>query len=44
VPDTTIGRLLSQDDAAKLIRRLGREIPKRPAAASVRRISEQQRA
>jgi hypothetical protein len=34
---TAIGRLLSQDEAAKLIRRIERNIPKRPATASVRR-------
>ena len=38
VPVTAIGRLLDQEEAAKLIRRLDREIPKRPAAASVRRM------
>jgi len=37
VPDTAIGRLLSQDEGAELIRRFGRGIPKRSAAASVRR-------
>jgi hypothetical protein len=37
VPANSIGRLLSQDEAAKLIRRIERGIPKRPAAPSVRR-------
>jgi|SRR5450432_1448028 hypothetical protein len=37
VPTAAIGRLLNQEVAAKLIRRLERHIPKRPAAASVRR-------
>jgi hypothetical protein len=41
VPDTAIGRLLDQDKAAKLIRRLERGIPKRPAVASVRRAAVQ---
>jgi hypothetical protein len=36
VPARAIGRLLDQDEAAKLIRRLERGIPKRAAAASVR--------
>jgi hypothetical protein len=37
VPATAIGRMLEQDEAARLIRRFEREIPKRPLAASVRR-------
>jgi len=37
VPAWSIGRMLDQDEAATLIRRLERGIPKRPAAASVRR-------
>jgi hypothetical protein len=37
VPDTALGRLLSQDEASNLIRRLELGIPKRAAAASVRR-------
>jgi hypothetical protein len=37
VPANAMDRMLSQDEAAKLIRRLERGIPKRPAAASVRR-------
>jgi hypothetical protein len=37
VPATAIGRMLSQDKGAALIRRLERGTPKRPAAASVRR-------
>jgi hypothetical protein len=40
VPTKAIGRMLDQDEAAKLIRRLERGIPKRPAAASVRRMVE----
>jgi hypothetical protein len=44
VPDAAIGRLLSQDEAAKLIRRLERGIPKRPTAASVRRAVKRKRA
>jgi hypothetical protein len=43
VPETAIGRLLSQDEAAKLIRRIERGIPKRPAAASVRRATSKRR-
>jgi hypothetical protein len=37
VPATAIGRMLEQDEAANLIRRFERVIPKRTAAASVRR-------
>ena len=37
VPDTAIGRMLGQDEGAKLIRTMSRGIPKRPAARSVRR-------
>jgi len=37
VPARSIGRMLDQDEAAKLIRQLERGIPKRPAAASVKR-------
>jgi hypothetical protein len=37
LPDTEIGRMLNQDEATKLIRRIERGLPKRPAAASVRR-------
>jgi hypothetical protein len=37
VPATVIGRMLSQDEGAALIRRFERLIPKRPAAASVQR-------
>jgi hypothetical protein len=44
VPATAIGRMLHQDEAAKLIRRLAREMPKRPAAASVRRMVKRKRA
>jgi hypothetical protein len=43
VPTKAIGRMLDQDEAAKLIRRLERGIPKRPAAASVRRVVTRQR-
>jgi hypothetical protein len=39
-----IGRLLSQDEAAKLIRRIERGIPKRPATASARRAVKRKRA
>ena len=44
VPAKAIGRMLDQDEAAKLIRRLERGIPKRPAAASVRRMVKRKRA
>ena len=44
VPDTAIGRMLRQDEAAKLIRRLERGIPKRPAAALVRRMPKRREA
>ena len=37
VPATAIGRMLEQEEAAELIRRFERGMPKRPAAASVRR-------
>jgi len=38
VPATAIGRLLGTEEAARLLRRIeSRMIPKRPAAASVRR-------
>jgi hypothetical protein len=37
VPANAIGRMLSQEEAAKLIRRIERGIPKRSAAASVKR-------
>ena len=37
IPDSEIGRILSLDEATKLIRMLEREIPKRAAAASVKR-------
>jgi hypothetical protein len=43
VPATAIGRMLDQDEAAKLIRRIERGIPKRPAAASVRRAVKRKR-
>jgi hypothetical protein len=36
IPAKAIGRMLEQDEAAQLIRRFGRGIPKRAAAASVR--------
>jgi hypothetical protein len=36
VPDTVISRMLGQDEAAKLIRRIERGIPRRPAAPSAR--------
>jgi hypothetical protein len=38
VPATAIGRMLSPDEAAKIIRRLERGIPKRPVAPSVKRL------
>jgi hypothetical protein len=44
VPTTTIGRMLSLDEAARLIRRIERQIPKRPASASVRRAVKRKRA
>jgi hypothetical protein len=44
VPATAIGRMLDQDEAAKLIRRFERGIPKRPAAVSVRRAVKRKRA
>ena len=44
VPETAIGRMLSTEEAAKLIRRPERGIPKRPAAASVRRMVKRKRA
>jgi hypothetical protein len=44
VPARAIGRLLDQDEAAKLIRRLERGIPKRAAAASVKRVVKRKRA
>ena len=44
VPAKAIGRMLDQDEAAKLIRRFERGIPKRPAAASVRRMVKRKRA
>ena len=37
VPASALGRMLDQEEAAKLIRRLERGIPKRAAAASVKR-------
>jgi hypothetical protein len=37
VPATAIGRMLSQEEGAALIRRLEHGIPKSPAAASVKR-------
>jgi hypothetical protein len=37
VPVTAIGRLLDQEEATKLIRRIERGSPKRPAAASMKR-------
>jgi hypothetical protein len=36
VPGTMVRRMLNQEEAAKLIRRIDRAIPRRPAAASVR--------
>jgi hypothetical protein len=37
VPATATGRLLDQEEATKLIRRIEPGIPKRPAAASMKR-------
>jgi hypothetical protein len=37
VPAMAVGRMIDQDEAANLIRRIERGLPKRPAAASVRR-------
>ena len=44
IPPTTVGRMLDRAEAAKLIRRIERGIPKRPAAASVRRAVRRKRA
>jgi len=44
VPDTAVGRLLSQDEGAELIRRLERGILKRSATASVRRAVKRKQA
>jgi len=44
VPATAIGSMLDQNEAAKLIRQIERGIPKRPAAASVRRAAKRTRA
>jgi hypothetical protein len=43
-PPTTVGRMLDRDVAARLIRRVERGIPKRPAAALVRRMVKRKRA
>jgi hypothetical protein len=43
MPEPSIGRLLSEDEAAKLIRWIERSIPKRPAAASVERATRPRR-
>jgi hypothetical protein len=37
VPPSAIGRMLDRDEAAEIIRRIESQMPKRPAAASVRR-------
>jgi len=37
IPTDSIGRMLSREEAAKLVRKIGRTIPKRPGAAAVRR-------
>jgi hypothetical protein len=37
IPATLVGRLLDPEAAGKLLRRLERQIPKRPQAPSVRR-------
>jgi hypothetical protein len=44
VPPSAIGRMLDQEEAAELIRRIERGIPKRPAAASVKRAVKRKRA
>jgi hypothetical protein len=44
VPPTAVGRMLDHDEAARSIRRIERGIPKRPAAASVRRMIKRKRA
>jgi hypothetical protein len=44
VPATAIGRMLSTEEAAWLIRRIERQIPKRPAVASVRHAVKWKRA
>ena len=44
VSPTAVGRMLDQAEAARLIRRIERGIPKRPAAASVRRMIKRKRA
>jgi len=44
IPPTAVGRMLDCDEAAKLIRRIERGIPKRPAAAAVRRAVRRKRA
>jgi hypothetical protein len=36
LPDTAIGRMLSPDEAARLVRKIERQIPKRPPAPSVK--------
>jgi hypothetical protein len=43
IPPSAIGRMLDQDEAAKLIRRIERGIPKRPPAPSVRRAVKRKR-
>ena len=43
IPPTAIGHMLDRDEAAGLIRRIERGIPKRPAAASVRRMVKRKR-
>jgi hypothetical protein len=44
VPDSAIGRMLDQEEGAALIRRLAARIPKRAAAASVKRSVKRKRA
>jgi hypothetical protein len=44
IPPAAVGRMLDRDEAAKLIRRIERGIPQRPAAASVRRMVRRKRA
>jgi hypothetical protein len=44
VPASAIGRMLSPDEAARLIRRIERQISRRGAAASMRRSVKRKRA
>jgi hypothetical protein len=44
VPATAIGRMLSTEEAVRPIRRIERQVPKRPAVASARRAVKRKRA